>query len=394
VWLYKNSDFKDLCAEVYKEQTNLPGLNLGTSNAEYYTCGTDPVLSQIKSVKLKKESVVMVYKDPQRPDFADPTGEYRALRTDIVNTQPKTTDAKLDLNPFVDGEQGFWSASPLTFSSIEIPAGFRVSLYSNTAMRDRCAVLTKKHETIDPSIGNEADFLSGKNSEYYSSLCSSDGVKSIRISAGATEQPGLVSLFEKKDFDGTAREVNANAPLINVRINSLKLNPPTDCDHPDDNCQLYAVVFERNNFFGKCEVFNLSKEVFSFNVGSLMVIRASLKGEDTPPEIKPALTLYEDVNLNEGKEDKGDGSYNHTTTEPIHAQILEKTGTLKKKGDGDSAWQSPKVRTIIFEKDINTLHLNGELKGKGGLCEGLTSQEKDVLRLRNKTNGAYIFRLK
>jgi hypothetical protein len=73
---------------------------------------------------------------------------------------------------------------------------------------------------------------------------------------------------------------------------------------------------------------------------------------------------------------------------------VEEVRTGKWSNDGDSALQSPKVRTIIFEKDIDTLHLNGELKGKGGLCEGLTSQEKDVLRLHDQTEGIYIFRLK
>lgn len=392
-WLYKDADFKNLCAEVYKEQPDLPGLTGDVANAEYYTCGISPV----KSVKLKKEGVVMVY---EQINF---TGQYRALKSDIANTN----DSALDLNPAASGNQKFWGAPPpppLVFNSLEIPAGFRVSLYSNTGMRDRCAILTKTHTTVDTSIGNEADFLAGKNSEYYLARCTSLGIQSARISVGATEQPGIVSLFDKEDFDGTTtREINTDTPLVNMQIKSLKLNPPKDCDEPSENCKIYAAIFDRNDFFGRCEVFSDSKNLFDFNVGSLMVIKASITGGVIPR----ALTLYEDINLNESDPSKKEWPVDFSAAGPLHIELGGGPKCNTWHDCADSILKSPQVKALLFENSLdNTIeitnaqhaghggHQNHGLSQDAGLCEGLVTQEKDVLRLRNKTDGIYMFRLK
>lgn len=386
VLLYENTDFKNLsgqpypCAEAYKEISNLPGASNDVANAQYYKCGGNP----IKSAQLKKEDVVMVY---ENIDFS---GQHRALKNAVANT----SDANLDLNPVASGFQTFWG-TPLIFNSVEIPAGFRVSLYSNTGMRDRCAVLVRSHDNLTVDINSQNEFLNGTKDEYYEKFKCQDptkGIKSILIAQGATTQIGVVSLFDKSGYDGVSREVSSDSPLINMKALSLRVNTQKACGL-DPSCEVYAVLFERPDFFGKCGVYNQSQSSINVNVGSLMVIQAAKSGG----VITDAIRLFDLVNLNESDPSKPDWPKDHsTTTNAIHVE----------KGGGGAPWHdkaesallNPGARALIFEDQLSSgsaiLNDFNALSNAGKNCEGITTQEKDVLRLRGKTDGLYLFRLK
>lgn len=379
VSLYKNPDFQNLCAEAYKEQSNLPSLSNDTANAQYYACGSDP----IKSAKLKKEGVIMVY------ESINFSGQHRALKNDIANTN----DFALDLNPAVPGNQKFW-ASPLVFNSIEIPAGFRVSLYSNTGMRDRCAVLVRSQSNLTADINHSDQFLNGAKDEYYDKReCEKEGgIKSIRVAQGTTTQPGVITLFDKSAYDGVSREIFSDSPLVNMKALSLRINTEKACGL-DPSCEVYAILFDRPDFFGKCGVYNKNQPNVNVNVASLMVVRAAKSGG----VITDAIRLFDLVNLNESDPSKPDWPKNHSaTTDAVHVE----------KGGGGAPWHD-KAESVLLDADVRALlfedeHNSGSailndfnaLSNDGKSCEGVLRREKDVLRLRGKTDGFYLFRLK